>query len=114
ASQLVLRMALQPRIEDLFHLAMPAEEVGHDAATLVVLLHAHGQRLGAAQYQPALEWRQDRARRFLDERQLLRLVLRGADQHAAEAIAVSVEELRGRVHYDVGAELDGLLKVRRH
>src|SRR5271157_5679175 len=103
-------MALQSGIEDLFHLAMPGEEVGHHAAARVVLFHAHGQRLGAAQHQPALEGRQDRARGFLNERQLLRLLPGGADQHASKAVAVSVEELRGRVHYDVGAKLDGCWK----
>ncbi len=30
------------------------------------------------------------------------------------AVAVAVEKLGRRVHHDVGAKLDGLLKIRRH
>src|SRR5579862_1636234 len=107
-------MALQPGIEHLLDLAMAREEAGHNAAILVVLLHADGERLGAAQYQPALEGRQDRASGLLHEGKLLGLLACTAYQHAAETIAVAVEELGRRVHDHVGTEANWLLEVRRH
>ena len=56
-----------------------------------MLLHAHGQSLHAAQNEPALERRQNRACGFLDESQLVSLFLRRANHNAAEAVAVSVK-----------------------
>src|SRR5208283_802814 len=67
-----------------------------------------------AQNQPALERRQDRSRGFLKKRELLRLLGLGANHDSAQAVAVSVEKLRGGVDNHIGAELDRTLEIRRH
>src|SRR5215472_7533769 len=100
-------MIAQARIEDLLYFVMAGEECRHRASILIVLQHAHFERLDAPQYQPALKWRHNRAHRFLDERKLLRLIVTGADDHATQAITVTVEKFCGRMHHHVGAKLDG-------
>src|ERR1017187_8506665 len=99
-------MALEPGIENLFHLAMLAEIVGDHASALVVLLHADGQRLDAAQYQPTFEWRQDRPDGLLHECQFLSLILRGAHQNAADSVTMAIQELRSCMQHHVSTEFD--------
>ena len=93
---------------------MTRQELGHFAAIAIMLQHTNGKRLGFAQHQPALEWRENRARCLLYETKLLSLLLARADNHSAQAVAMAVEELGGRVDDHVGAECNRLLKIRRH
>src|SRR5438270_13207014 len=90
------------------------EEGGDTSARRVVLLHAHGERLRAAQGQPRVEGREYRARAVLYELKPLGVALVIQHDHAADAVRVAVQILRRRVDDDVHAELYGALQVRRH
>ena len=107
-------MRCQPWIKSLLHFFVLRQEIRHRASVLFVLLHPDRERLHAAQHQPALERRQDSARALLHVRKCLGLLRLGRHQHAAQPVAVSVQEFRRRVHDDVGAERDRLLKIWRH
>ena len=76
--------------------------------------HARGERLDSAQHQPALERRENRSRCFLQEGQLFGLLRLGANNDAAQSIAVAVQEFRGRVDHHVRTQRDGLLEIGRH
>ena len=82
-------------------------------AVRFVPLHAHGQRLHAAQDEPGVERREDRADGVLQEADLLADLVGVRDDGAADRIGMAVEELGGRVHDDVRAELDRALEVGR-
>ena len=58
----MLRMVRQPGIVDLLYFLVLVEEGSDRASVAVMLLHAHGKGLDAAQHQPALKRRQDRSR----------------------------------------------------
>ena len=79
-----------------------------------MLFHACGQRLHSAQYEPALERRQNRTGGFLHESQFVGLVLGGAHHNAAEAIAVPIQKFRGGVDHHIGSQRNRLLEVWRH
>src|SRR5450759_3146200 len=112
--QFVLRMIGQPGIENLLHFFVFREIVRDFAAAAVVLFHANGQSLDAAQDQPALEGRKDGAGGFLKKSEPFRLLGFGADHDTSQSVAVSVEEFRGGVDHHVGAEFDRALEIRRH
>ena len=103
---------LEAGIGQAAQLGLRGEELGDGAAVLLVLLHAQGQRLDAAQDQEALEGRQDAAGGFLHQQKALLMFGLGADQRAAQAVGVAVEELGGRVHDDVRAERDAGFAAR--
>ena len=107
-------MLRQAGIENFFHLLVVGQKFGDDPAAAIVLLHAHGQGLDAAQDQPALEGRKNRSRGFLHEGQLVGLLFGGADDDAAQAVAVAVEKFCGGVNHHVGSQRDRLLEVWRH
>ena len=75
-------------------------------------LHPDGQRLGAAQHQERVEWAEDRPLGVLHEPEPLDVVVAHGDDDAADAVAVTVEVLRGAVRDQIGAELDRPLDVR--
>src|SRR6266478_1201190 len=104
----------QARVENLLHFLVAGEKFGDYASTLVVLLHADGESLHAAQNQPAFKRRQDRASGLLQKCQLVRLLRTRADYDSTQSVAVAVEELGGGMHDQVGTQRDGLLKIRRH
>ena len=87
---------------------------GYFAPVAVVLLHAHGQSLYAAQNQPALKRRQEWPPRILKKSKLLRLLGLRAHHHSSESVAVAIEKFRGGVDDHIRAEFDGTLKIRRH
>ena len=95
-------------------LLVVVEERRHLAGVLLVARHAQVQRLGPAQHEPGVERRQDRTDRVLHELQRLRVLLALHDRDAAHAVRVAVQELRGRVHDDVGAERERPLEERAH
>ena len=73
-------------------------------------LDTHGQRLQPAEHHEAVEGREDRAGRVLEEAELLgEGVVRGHG-HAADHVAVPVQVLGHRVDDDVGAHLEGPLE----
>src|SRR5579859_5731437 len=100
----MLRMIRQSRIKDFFHLFVPIQEFCDLASTAVVLLHAHSERLYSAQHQPAFKWGKNSPGALLHEGKCLLVLRLGADDHAAKAVAMAVEKLRGRMHHDVGAQ----------
>src|ERR1035438_10489167 len=110
----MLRMIRQSRIENLRHFFVLGEIAGNDAAAAVVLLHSNSESLHSTQNQPALKWRQNRARAFLQKRQFFRLLRFGANHNAAETVAVPIEKFRGGVNDHIRAELNRLLEIWRH
>src|ERR1700757_949390 len=93
---------------------MTLKVFGDAASAGVVLEHANSQSLHAAQHQPAFKWRKNAASALLDEGEVLLVFGLCADEHAAETVAVSIEELGRRVHDDVRAEFDRTLEIGRH
>ena len=91
-------------IENLFHFLVPGQKLGDDAAVAIVLFHARRESLHPPQDQPALEGGKNRSRGFLHKGQFVGLLLGGANYHAAEAVAVSIEKFRGGVYDHVGSE----------
>src|SRR6266496_2857959 len=110
----MLRMVFQSGIENLPHLHVPCQKFCDTAAVAVVLQHADGERLGSTQHKPAFKWRQNRACGFLNEPQLLGLLLAGANDDSAESVAMPVEKFRCRMNDHVRAQRNWLLKKGRH
>ena len=86
----MLRMILQSGVEDFLNFLMRGEKLGNLAPITVVLQHADGKGFGTAKNQPTLEWRENRARRFLYEGKLIGLILPCANYDAAYSVAVTV------------------------
>ena len=84
------------------------------ASRLVVLLHPERQSLGAAQHQPRIKRRQDRARAVLNERYPAGIVFVVEYDCTTDSIGMAIQKLRGGVHHDVDAEVERSLQVRRH
>ena len=82
-------------------------------AFAAVTLHPHRERLEPAQHEVAVERARHRADRVLEEPDPLGElgIVRGREP--ADDVGVAAEVLRGRVHHDVGAELERALQVRR-
>src|SRR5580698_2297764 len=107
-------MIWQAWIKNLLHFFVVRKIVSDFAATAIVLFHANGQSLDAAQKQPAFERRQDGSGTFLNERKLLRLLRLGADHNTSQPIAVTIKKFRSRVDNHVSAEFNRMLKIWRH
>ena len=107
----VLRMRRQARVVHARHLRMRGQELGQRHRVGVVPLHPDRQRLGAAQHEPRVHRPEDRALGVLHEPQPLDVVVAHGHDDAADAVAVAVEELRGAVDDEIGAELDRPLHV---
>src|SRR5215469_1973475 len=103
-------MIFQSGIEDGFYLFVLRQEVSDHAAAAVVNFHAGCERLHSTQDQPALEGRQNRPGGFLQKCESVGLLLIRTDDNSAKSVAVTVEELRGRVHDEIGSQRQGLLK----
>ena len=73
------------------------------ARVLAVAVHAHRERLDAAQHEVAVERRRHRADRVLHEPELRRELVVVRRDEAADDVGVTAEVLRARVHDDVGA-----------
>ncbi len=112
--QFVLGMLWQSGIKNFLHFLVARQEFRYKSSVAIVLLHAHGKSLDAAQDQPAFERRKNRPGSFLHKGQLLGLLRNGAYNDSAQAVAVAVEEFCGGVHNHVGAQRDRLLKIWRH
>ena len=66
------------------------------------------------QDEPGFEGRHDGARRVLDEMEPLGVFFIGHRHHAADAVAVAVQELGGGVQDDIGAQCQRTLQIRTH
>src|SRR3954453_17127693 len=97
----MLRMIRQPGVENFLHFGMTFQEACDRVTIDLVLDHADGERLYAAQHQPALEGRHDGSGSFLHESKFFRMLRLGGNEDAAESVAVSVEEFGRRVQDDV-------------
>ena len=109
---LVARVLRQPRVEDLRHPRVPGQHVGDPGGVLAVPVHAHRERLDAAQHQPRVEGPGDRAHRVLVVRQLLAERLVGDDSAPPTTSEWPPMYLVSGVHDDVRAERQRLLEVR--
>src|SRR5579862_6895383 len=111
---------------------MRLQEGRYFRCILVVPLHSHGESLDSPQHEEAIKWTGRRTDRILQElearveslrrrevwigphalRRLHRSVVHHQRPHYYIAMAVNV--LRHRVHYDIGSELDRTLVEGRH
>ena len=109
----VLRVARQARPRHPLDLRVLREELGDVLGVRRVALHAHVERLQAAQHEEAVERARHAADRVLEEAEALGERVVAREHRAADDVAVAVQVLRRRVDDDVGAELEGALEVRR-
>ena len=108
----VARIALEARVEDLGDGRRRREQRRDALRVVAVALHAHRERLQAAQREEAVERRRNPAERVLEEAQpLAHRAIARADE-AADDVGVAADVLGRRVHDDVGAQLERLLQVR--
>ena len=110
--QAVLRMGLEARVVDLRHGALPFQPGGQLLRTGIVLAHAQLQGLHALQEHPGVERRQARAGGTQEREHLLADALGVANDGAADATALPVQVLGGRVHDQVCTQLQRLLQHR--
>ncbi len=106
-------MGLQPGIDDLVHLGVVAEELGHFHGVGHVPVHAHRQGLQTAQQQPGVEGRDAAAHVPQDLHPRLHHPVRLAHQDTGHGVAVSSDVLGGRMQDDVRAQFQGVLQVGR-
>ena len=92
---------------------MADEHRGDGLRVRAVPFHAHRERLDPAEHQVAVERARHRAGRVLEEADALGDLGIARDRAPADDVGVATEVLRGRVHDDVGAELQRTLQVRR-
>ena len=104
-------MRRQARVEHPADLAARLQPARDRERVGLVPLHAHGERLGAAQHQEAVERRLAAAQRVLEEREAGAQVRIAADDGAADDVGVAVQVLRRRVDDQVGAEIERALEV---
>ena len=110
AGQLMLGMALQPGIVHRLHIGICLQIAGDLHGAGAVLLHPQGQGLHAPQHQIAVE---GRGRAAVDLGHAVGAdqpdVVRPADDHAAQGVAVAVDVLGDAVQHDIGAQLQHML-----
>ena len=82
--------------------------VGH------MTVHAHGERLDAANQQERVERPQHATRGILDEAKSLRDVRAVGDDEACHEVAVSAKVFRRRMDDNVGSKHKRLLEVGSH
>jgi hypothetical protein len=100
--ELVLGMVGQARVEGLPNLRVGSEEAGDLPAIGLVPLHADGERLDPAQDEPGIHGRKNCARAVLNETEPIDQLEALRDDDSADGIGMAVQELRGRVHHQVG------------
>src|SRR5918912_981899 len=79
-----------------------------------MLLHPQGKRLSASQDQPRIKRRENCADAILHEGQPLRILFIIEYDYAAYAVRMTVQIFSSGMHYNVNAEIQRSLKVRRH
>ena len=109
---LVARVVREPGVEDSLDPLVTDEELGDHGRVRAVAVHPDGERLHAAEDEPAVERARHRAERLLEEGELLRDAVVVRPDEAADDVRVATEVLRGRVEHEVCAERERLLQVR--
>ncbi|MNC17917.1 hypothetical protein D3C75_658090 [compost metagenome] len=112
-AQLMLRVALQPRVIHLLDLRVAFEEARHLQGIGALALHAHIQGLQTAQGQVAVERPLHRPYRHADTAQACQQRIVGRHHHTAGEVGVATDVLAGRVHHQVHAQGDRALVPRR-
>src|SRR5207253_5894938 len=114
ASDLMSRVRREPGIVHSLDALVVREKLGDATRVASLRAYAPGQRSNTAQREPALEGRRHGATPLLDSTRLgeERVFLVARDERAAEDVAVPAEILGGRVHNDIGAEIERTLKHR--
>src|SRR5579859_2718549 len=93
---------------------MALEMLGDRHAVFSVSSHAEGKSFYASQYQPAIEWPENRAGGVLDKLQALGKGSVVQDDCATNPVAVAVQIFGGAVQNEVRAQLERALEVRAH
>ena len=94
--QLVAWMIRQAGKIDLLHLRFSGQVICDGLAICVVRVHSYGQRFDAAKNEPGIERRKNRPCGVLNELKPIGIVLTLEHDHAAHAVAVTVEIFRCR------------------
>src|SRR5215213_86467 len=111
--QLVLGMVRQAWVVHGLDLGMVLQELGDGEGVLLVLAHANGEGLEAAEYDPGVERAWYGAGGVLVELDpLLELLVRGRDS-PADDVRMAAHVLGRRVDHDVSAESERVLEIRR-
>ena len=105
-------MFRQARVIHTLDCRVLGEKARHGQGVGLMAVHAHRQRLQAAQQQPAIERAGYRATDVLEKGQPLAQTSVVGEHRAAHHIVVSVEILRCALNHQVDAKLERLLKVR--
>ena len=107
-------MAWQSRIVHPLHRRCWSQQLRHPHRVLRLRAHPPGQRIDAAQRQPAIERRRHRAAVALRfARALEQVIVMPRDQRAADHVAVAADVLRRRVRHHVDAAIERPLQHRR-
>src|SRR5882724_5644539 len=96
-----------------FHLSMLPKKIGDPRRVLAMSTHSPRQCAHAAQYQPAIKRRGDRAAGILNAANALeKFVIDLADNDPTKHIAMAPEILRGRMQNKIAAEIEQPLNDR--
>ena len=110
--QFVLRMRGQAGVQHRLDLRVSLQPARHAERIALVLLHAYGEGLHAAQHQVAILRPRARTHRVLQEADLLRQMRIAHYDCAAHYVRVPVDVLGGGVDDYIHAELEGALEIR--
>src|SRR5437660_11956860 len=96
------------------HLSMLREKIGDLRRVFAMRAHSPRQRAHAAQYQPAIKRRGDRAARILNAANALeKFIFDLADNDSAKHIAMAAKIFRGRMQNKIGPQIERPLNDRR-
>ena len=109
----VLRVRLQPGMQHRRHFRMAAQPARDRERVAVMLLHAHGQRLDAAQHQETILRAGAGSHGVLQEPDLLGQRRVSHDGGAADHVGMPVDVLGGGMDHDVHAEIQRPLEIGR-
>jgi hypothetical protein len=89
------------------------QECSYGAGIVLMLAHAHGERLGSAQREEAVERTGHGADRVLMKFQRVVHVLVVGGDESADDVGVPTDILRRRMHDDIRSQVERRLQVRR-
>ena len=113
AAERVGGMLRQPGVEHLFDVGIPLERFGDGQRVLMHALHAQGERLDAAQHEPAVKRREHAAGRLAGQADGVAQLPRRRDDEAADRVVVAGEILAAAVDDEVRAQRQRALEDRR-
>ncbi len=103
----------QAREVDALHQRMPIQRVGDGNGVFFVPLHSQFERFHAAQRQPTIEGRRNRAGGVLQKLDGLEYGRVFGQRRALNRVGVARQIFRHAMDHDVGAQLEGLLEIGR-